>query len=96
MSRTAMARVVFTRNLQRHVACPPAEAQGATVREVLDHIFAGNAAARGYVLDEHGKLRKHMTIYVNGVAIADRIGLSDRVTDACEIYVMQALSGGCE
>ena len=89
-----MARVVFTRNLQRHVNCPPAQADGATVRQVLDTVFATNPAARSYVLDEHGKLRKHMAIYVNGEAILDRAGLSDRVTDRSEIYVMQALSGG--
>jgi hypothetical protein len=89
-----MARVVFTRNLQRHVDCPPAQADGATVRQVLDAVFATNPTARGYVLDEHGKLRKHMTIYVNGEAIVDRIALSDRVNEQSEIYVMQALSGG--
>ena len=89
-----MAKVVFTRNIQRHVACPPGDARGGTVRECLDAIFATNPPARGYVLDEHGKLRKHMAIYVNGEAITDRTGLSDAVTDACEIYVMQALSGG--
>ena len=89
-----MARVVFTQNLQRHVACPPAEARGATVRDVLDAVFAANPRARDYVLDEHGKLRKHMTIYVNGETIRDRANLSDAVTDGCEIYVMQALSGG--
>jgi molybdopterin converting factor small subunit len=94
MPATAMARVVFTQNLQRHVNCPPAQASGATVREVLDRVFAANPQARGYVLDEHGKLRKHMTIYVNGEAISDRIGLSDRVSEGSEIYVMQALSGG--
>jgi molybdopterin converting factor small subunit len=89
-----MARVVFTQNLQRHVNCPPAQASGSTVRDVLDHVLSQNPRARGYVLDEHGKLRKHMTIYVNGEAIVDRIGLSDRVSDESEIYVMQALSGG--
>ena len=89
-----MARVVFTANLQRHVAAPPAHAPGVTVREVLDAVFVTNPQARDYVFDEHGKLRKHMTIYVNGEAIADRIGLSDRVSEESEIYVMQALSGG--
>jgi hypothetical protein len=89
-----MAKVVFTRNIQRHVACPPGDATGSTVRECLDAIFDGNPAARGYVLDEHGALRKHMSVYVNGEAVRDRAGLSDAVTDACEIYVMQALSGG--
>ena len=89
-----MPRVVFTENLQRHVACPPTEAAGATVREVLDAVFADNPRARGYVLDEHGGLRKHMLIFVDGATIRDRKKLSDPVGENGEVFVFQALSGG--
>lgn len=89
-----MARVVFTPNLQRHVACPATQASGRTVREVLDAVFAGNPAARGYVLDDQAALRKHMAIFVDGAPLNDRIRLSDTVSDSSTIYVMQALSGG--
>ena len=89
-----MARVVFTANIQRHVACPEAEAPGRTVREVLDGVFAANRAARGYVLDDQAALRRHMTIFVDGVAIRDRARLSDQVGEASTIYIFQALSGG--
>jgi len=89
-----MPRVAFTRNLQRHVACPPCAVAGASVRESLDAAFALYPRLRGYVLDEHGSLRFHMSIYVDGVPIADRKGLGDPVTEGAEIFVMQALSGG--
>ena len=89
-----MARVVFTENLQRHVECPPTEANGATVREALEHVFHGNARLRGYVVDERGALRKHMVIFVDGRQIADRQQLGDPVEPSTELYVMQALSGG--
>lgn len=89
-----MPRVVFTENIQRHVACPPTTVGGITVREVLDQVFAANERARGYVLDEHGAVRKHMIVFVNGVMIRDRQTLSDSVATDAEIYVMQALSGG--
>lgn len=89
-----MARVVFTPNLQRHVECRPARAPGSTVRAVLDAVFADNARARSYVLDEHGALRKHMLVFVDGMMIQDRDALSDPVTKDAEIYVMQSLSGG--
>ena len=89
-----MPRVTFTDNIQRHVACPPCESAGATVREVLDGVFANNLAARGYVLDERGAVRKHMNIFVNGTAIEDREQLSDAVPPNGEVFVMQALSGG--
>jgi len=89
-----MAIVVFTSNLQRHVACPETEASGATVREVLDGVFRRNPRARGYVLDDQAALRKHMAIFVDGEMIRDRAELSDPVGPASTIHVIQALSGG--
>ncbi len=89
-----MPRVTFTGNLQRHVVCPPCEVEGGTVREALEGAFALYPRARGYVVDEHGALRHHMAIFVDGQAIGDRRRLSDPVGEAGEIFVMQALSGG--
>ena len=89
-----MTRVVFTANLQRHVACPPCQVSGRTAREALEQAFARYPLVRGYVLDEHGVLRKHMVVFVNGRACADRAGLGDPVGEADEVVVMQALSGG--
>ena len=89
-----MVKVVFTPNIQRHVACPDAEAPGRTVRDVLDAVFADNPKARSYVLDDQGALRRHMTIFLDGAAIADRTRLSDPVGERSAIHVFQALSGG--
>jgi sulfur-carrier protein len=89
-----MARVVFTENIQRHVPCPPTEAAGGTVREVLDNVFAANPQARTYVLDDQSSLRRHMSIFVDGVLIRDRARLSDPVDAHSNVYVFQALSGG--
>jgi len=90
----SMAKVIFTANLQRHVDCPTMEAEGATVREVLDCVFVVNDRVRGYVLDDQSALRKHMTIIVDGHTVKDRLGLSDPVSAVSEIFVLQALSGG--
>lgn len=89
-----MARVAFTANLKRHVDCPTVEVAGATVSDVLERVFADNPRLRGYVVDERGVLRKHMTVFVDGRQIADREQLSDPVAPNAEVYVMQALSGG--
>lgn len=89
-----MPRVVFTQNLQRHVPCPPSRVDGRTVGECLDAAFGLYPRLRGYVLDEHGALRFHMAVYVDGVPIVDRPGLTDPVPEAGELFVMQALSGG--
>jgi molybdopterin synthase sulfur carrier subunit len=89
-----MAVVVFTPNLQRHVEAPPTDVPGATVREVLDQVFAANPRLRGYVVDEQGVLRKHMVVFIDGRQITDRVTLADPVEPSSELYVMQALSGG--
>ncbi len=89
-----MARVVFTANIQRHVECPETEAGGGCVREVLDNVFAANPQARSYVLDDQAALRRHMTIFVDGRAVRDRVRLSDPVAAGSTLYVFQALSGG--
>ena len=89
-----MPRVVFTSNLQRHVACPESNVPGATVAQALAVVFAQAPQVRDYVLDEQGHVRKHVHIYVDGQRIADRHGLSDTVLATSEICVLQALSGG--
>ncbi len=90
-----MPLVTFTANIQRHVACPDTEADGVTVREALDSVFAGNPRARSYVLDDQGALRRHMLIFLDGgEIIRDRARLSDPVAQDGTIHVFQSLSGG--
>jgi hypothetical protein len=89
-----MVRVTFTKNIQRHVACPTVEAPPGSLRQVLEAVFQENENVRGYVLDDRGGVRRHMVVFVNGRQIQDRAALSDPVPDQAEVYVMQALSGG--
>lgn len=84
----------FTRNLQRHVACPPERVRAGTAREALDAYFALHPAVRGYVLDEQGTLRTHVNVFVDGTQVANRSVMDDPVGDHTEIHVIQALSGG--
>lgn len=89
-----MAKVSFTENIQRHVRCPPMDVPGTTLREALDEVFLANPAARSYVLDDQGAIRKHMTVFIDGTMVRDRVRLADPVSETSEIYVFQALSGG--
>ncbi len=89
-----MATIRFTANIQRHVECPTREVPGDTLRVVLDGYFKDNERARGYVLDEQGKIRPHMVIFIDGELTEDREKLTDRVKPNSVIDVIQALSGG--
>jgi len=89
-----MATVRFTRNIQRHVECPTREVAGTNLREALDNYFKDNEKARGYVLEDHGAIRQHMVVFIDGELIHDRAQLSDPVEPDTVIDVIQALSGG--
>jgi sulfur-carrier protein len=85
-----MPRVVFTSHLQRHVRCAESEVNGATVGAALEALFRAQPQVRDYVLDEHGELRKHVFVFVDG----RRAALADAVEAAAAIHVLQALTGG--
>ena len=70
------------------------DAAGCTVQEILASAFAANPGLRGYLLDDQGAVRRHVAIFVDGEAIADRERMSDPVPADGEVFVMQALSGG--
>jgi len=89
-----MPTVRFTRNIQRHVACPTRDVDGATLHDVLDEYFRTNEQARGYVLDDQGRVRQHMVVFIDGSQVRDRDHLTDPVSPGAVIDIVQALSGG--
>ena len=62
--------------------------------DALSRVFRDNPGLRSYVLDDQGRLRTHVVIYVDGRPLRDRVTLGDPLHDAAEVHVMQALSGG--
>jgi hypothetical protein len=89
-----MATVHFTRWLNGIAPGEPVEIDGETVGRALDRLFADNAQARNYVLDEQGRLRRHVCIFLDGERLAHGTALAVPLAPQSEIYVMQALSGG--
>lgn len=89
-----MARISFTPNLQRHLDVTELEVMANTVAEALDAAFVANPRLRGYLLDDQGRLRRHVAIFVDAQQVSDRRRLSDPVGPASDIFVVQALSGG--
>jgi hypothetical protein len=80
--------VRFTENIQRHVVCPTREVAGRTLREALESYFRENSRARGYVLDDQGRLRQHMAVFIDGRQVRDREGLLDQLShDAVVVFI---------
>lgn len=89
-----MAHISFTPNLQRHLDVPELEVEATTVAEALEAAFVANPRLRSYLLDDQGRLRRHVAVFVDAQQVSDRRRLSDRVGSASDIFVVQALSGG--
>ena len=67
------------------------EAVGATVDELLIDLNRQYPGLRFRVVDEQGRLRSHMKVFVNKDLVRD---LSTAITADDEVTLMQALSGG--
>ena len=65
-----------------------------TLREVLEEVETQYPKIQSYLMDEQGRLRQHVNIFIDGSLISDRNSLSDPFSVDSEIYIMQALSGG--
>ena len=89
-----MAEVHFTSWLRQVVPDGPLQAQGATVGDALGVLFSERPHVRGYVLDDQGRLRKHVCIFADGVRLPHQAALSQAIRANSTLYVMQALSGG--
>lgn len=89
-----MPHVSFTPNLRRHLDAPPLDVAGDTVAAVLEQVFREQPELRGYLLDDQGRLRRHVAVFVDGRRVRDTESLGDTVSPHSEVCVVQALSGG--
>ena len=70
------------------------EAEGATVREVMEDL-ARRLPALGERVYESGELRPFVNVYVDGEDVRTRDGLDTPVSDSSTIILLPAMAGGC-
>jgi branched-chain amino acid aminotransferase len=64
--------------------------EGASVGELLAELERSHPAAKGWILDERGVLRRHINVFVNG----ELGGQDTQVSSDDEVDVLPAISGG--
>jgi hypothetical protein len=90
-----MAHVSFTRHLQRFFPTLEAcDVPGSTVREVIDELERRHPGFASYVIDETGRLRRHVNVFVGEEPVRDRQRLADPLGPDARVFILQALSGG--
>ena len=66
------------------------DVDGATVGDVLLALERANPPITGWVLDEQGRIREHVNVFVNGTPGEERT----QVAAGDCVYVLPAITGG--
>lgn len=84
-------RVLIPSALHSYSGRPWVEASGATVGEVLVDLDRRFPGIRFRMIDEQGRIRRHIRFFIAGEAIHD---LAAPLPADGELCIVQALSGG--
>ena len=71
------------------------KAEGATLAAVIEDLEANHTGIRGRILDDSGKLRRFVNVYVNDDDVRFADGLETAVADGGAISIIPAVAGGC-
>lgn len=90
-----MPQIEFSLQLSEHVECPAlGDLPTGTLRNGLAQWFERYPKLSGYLLDSEGNLRGHLSVFIDGSMVVAEDALDQQVSDGCEVFIMQAISGG--
>jgi MoaD family protein len=71
-----------------------ARADGGTVGEVLEGLYAQHDELRERIAGDDGELRRFVNVYIGGEDIRFLDGLATPVADGDEVTILPAVAGG--
>jgi sulfur-carrier protein len=69
-------------------------AEGSTLSEVLESLDSAYPGIKGRVVDEQGKLRRFVNVYVGNEDVRFAEGLDTKTPDGTSVSVIPAVAGG--
>jgi sulfur-carrier protein len=69
--------------------------EGATLGAVVDALEAAHPGIRARILDEDGKLRRFVNVYVDDDDVRFAEGLATTTKDGSGVSIIPAVAGGC-
>jgi len=70
-------------------------AQGATLAEVIEDLEANHPGLRARLLDDSGKLRRFVNVYVDDDDVRFADGLATSTGEGAKLSIIPAVAGGC-
>jgi len=70
-------------------------AQGATLSEVIEDLEVNHPGLRARLLDDSGKLRRFVNVYVDDDDVRFADGLATSTGDGAKLSIIPAVAGGC-
>ena len=70
-------------------------ASGGTLADVIESLEAAHPGIRARVLDDAGKLRRFVNVYVDDDDVRFAEGLETATKDGSTVSIIPAVAGGC-
>ena len=67
-----MPTIHLTAHLRRVAPTGPTRVEAATLGAALDAYFETAPRVRSYILDDQGRLRKHVAVFIDGELLTDK------------------------
>jgi molybdopterin converting factor small subunit len=84
-------KVLIPSALRSYTESSHAQASGATLADALADLERQYPGIRFRMIDEQGKVRRHIRIFINGEQVND---LAQPLKSTDDVVIVQALSGG--
>jgi molybdopterin converting factor small subunit len=67
---------------------------GKTIAELLDNIIARYPTLKPHLFDSTGELRRHFSLFVNGVHLSELDGMATVLNEGDKVILMASAAGG--
>lgn len=70
-------------------------AEGATLAEILDDLETNHPGIRARILDDNGKVRRFINVYIGDEDVRFEKGLQTEIRAGQQVSIIPAVAGGC-